>query len=156
MDEQLARSRNPTDLPLSADVIRLITVANDESRRREHEFIGAEHLLLAMTEPNNWSPSLLALAVEPERIHTLIDDTIRRGDRALPADLERPFTSRTKEAFSLAAAAAHELGHSHIGVPHLLVGLMREQKNIGAQVLADSGLTAERAFELARSSEATS
>jgi hypothetical protein len=93
MDEQFARSRNPTDLPLSADVIRLITVANDESRRREHEFIGAEHLLLATTEPNN--------------------------------------------------------------LPHLLVGLMREQKNIGAQVLADSGLTAERAFEFARGGAST-
>jgi ATP-dependent Clp protease ATP-binding subunit ClpC len=156
MDDQLARSRNPTDLPLSADVIRLITVANDESTRRDHEYIGTEHLVLAMTEPSNSAASLLALSVEPERVHTLIDDTIRRGNRALPADLERPFTSRTKDAFSLAAAAAHELGHSHIGVPHLLGGLMREQKNIGAQVLADSGLTAERAFELAKDTGAAS
>jgi ATP-dependent Clp protease ATP-binding subunit ClpC len=152
MDEQLARSKNPTDLPLSSDVVRLITVADSESTTRQHEYIGTEHLVLAMTEPGESAAPLAALAIEPQRVHMQIDDIIRRGDRAISSDIERPFTSRTKQAFSLAAAAAHELGHAEIGVPHLLVGLMREQKNIGAQVLADSGLTAERAFEFARDS----
>jgi len=150
MEEQRARSKNPTDLPLSQDVVRLIAAANDESTRRHHEYIGTEHLMLALTEPGVETPSLAALEIEPRRIHTLVDDTIERGNRPLPADLDRPFTTRTKEAFSLAAAAARELGHSEVAVPHLLVGLMREEKNIAAQVLTDSGLTAERAFEFAR------
>jgi ATP-dependent Clp protease ATP-binding subunit ClpC len=150
MDEQRPQSRNPTDLPLSPDVVRLITEAKEESARRQHEYIGTEHLLLALSQHGDAATSLLALAIEPQRVYTLIDDTIRRGAGPVASDVERPFTSRTKQAFVLAGSAAQELGHSQIGVPHLLVGLMRERKGIAAQVLADQGLTEERAFELAR------
>ena len=155
MDEQRSRSRNPTDLPLSADIVRLITVANDESTRRQHEYIGTEHFMLALTHQADAAATLVALAIEPERIETLIDETIVRGNRPIAAEVQRPFTSRTNKAFSLAADAARELGHAQIGVPHLLVGLMRERANVAAQVLTDSGLTVERAFEFARGAGAT-
>jgi ATP-dependent Clp protease ATP-binding subunit ClpC len=150
MDEQRAQSRNPTDLPLGLDVIHLITQANDESARRHHEYIGTEHLVLALSQPGGAAAPLLALAIEPQRLHTTVGNIIRRGKEPVPSDIERPLTSRTRQAFFLAATAARELGHSHIGVPHLLVGLMRERMNIGAQILADQGLTEQRAFELAR------
>jgi len=150
MDEQRAQARNPTDLPLGVDVIHLITQANDESARRQHEYIGTEHLVLALSQPGNAAMPLLALAIEPQQLYTMIGNTIQRGKNPVRSDIERPFTSRTKQAFFLAATAAWELGHSHIGVPHLLVGLMRERMNIGAQMLADQGLTEQRAFELAR------
>lgn len=150
MEEQRAHSKNPTDLPLSAEVVRLITVANDESIRRRHEYIGTEHFMLALTHQADTSATLVALAIEPQRIEAIIDETIRSGDRPIAANIERPFTTRTNQAFSLAADAARELGHTQIGVPELLVGFMREQKGIAAQVLTDSGLTADRAFEFAR------
>ena len=150
MDEQRAQARNPTDLPLGVDVIHLITQANDESARRQHEYIGTEHLVLALSQPGNAAMPLLALAIEPQQLYTMIGNTIQRGKNPVRSDIERPLTSRTKQAFFLAATAARELGHSHIGVPHLLVGLMRERMNIGAQVLADQGLTEQRALELAR------
>ena len=110
--------------------------------------------MLALSRQAGDGAPLLALAVEPQRVSSLIDETIRRGTVALKPDIERPFTSRTKRAFSLAAESAHQLGHTHIGVADLLVGLLRERVNIGAQILADQGLTVERAFEFARHSGA--
>lgn len=154
MNGQPSQPTNPTDVPLSAAVLQLIARAKDESARLQHEYIGTEHLVLALSQQADDAAPLVALAVEPQRVYTLISETIGRGRVALASDIERPFTSRTKHAFSLAAESAHELGHRHIGVAHLLVGLMRERLNIGAQVLADRGLTEERAYEYARHSGA--
>lgn len=150
MDEHRAQTRNPTDLPLGLDVVHLVDRASEESVLRDHEYVGTEHLLLALSHLQDAASPLVALGIDRRRVNTLIDETIRRGNAPVASDIERPFTSRTKQAFSLAAAAAHELGHSRIDVPHLLVGMMRERLNIGAQVLADQGLTEERALEFAR------
>jgi len=150
MDEHHAQARNPTDLPLSLDVVHLVDRAIEESVLRDHEYVGTEHLLLALSRLDNAAAPLLALGLERRRVYTLIDETIGRGNTRVASDIERPFTSRTRQAFSLAAAAAHELGHSRIDVPHLLVGLMRERLTIGEQVLTDQGLTEERALEFAR------
>ena len=151
MDEQRAQSRNPTDLPFSLDAVHLIDRANAESARRNHEYVGTEHLVLALSQQDD--ASLAALGIERHRVYTLLDETIRRGNAPASSAIQRPLTSRTRQAFSFAAAAAHELGHSRIGVPHLLVGLMRDRDTIGAQVLADQGLTEARAFEFARDSD---
>ena len=150
MDDHHTHPRNPTDLPLSLDVVRLVDQASEESVRRDHEYVGTEHLVLALSQLDDAAALLPALGIERRQVYTLIDTTIRRGKAPVASHITRPFTSRTKQAFSLAAAAAHELGHSRIDVPHLLVGLMREGLNIGAQVLADQGLTEERALEFAR------
>jgi ATP-dependent Clp protease ATP-binding subunit ClpC len=150
MDEHRTEGRNPTDLPLSREVVRLVDRANEESVRRDHQYVGTEHLVLALSREDDAGAPLLALGVERQRVYTMIDATIRRGNAAVAAGITRPLTSRTKQAFALAAAAAHELGHSRIDVPHLVVGLMRERLNIGAQVLTDQGLTEERALAFAR------
>ena len=149
MDEHRAQERNPTDLPLSLDVVHLVDRASEESVLRDHGYVGTEHLLLALSQLDD-AAALLALGIERQRVYTLIDETIGRGNAPVASDIERPFTSRTRQAFSLAAAAAHELGHSRLDVPHLLVGLMRDPSTIGAQVLTDQGLTEERALEFAR------
>ena len=106
--------------------------------------------MLALTRAGGDASALIALAVDPERVYALIDETVRGGAVAPPSNLERPFTSRTQTAISLAGEAAQQLGHADIGVAELLVGLMRERMNIAAQVLTDQGLTAERAYEYAR------
>jgi ATP-dependent Clp protease ATP-binding subunit ClpC len=154
MDGKHHHAMSPTDVPLSAAVLQLIADAKDESAHLRHEYIGTEHLVLALSRQAGDAAPLAALAVEPQRVYTLISETVGRGRVALEPEIERPFTSRTKRAFSLAAESAHQLGHTHIGVAHLLVGLLRERLNIGAQVLAHAGLTEERAYEYAQQSGA--
>ncbi len=143
---------NRSDIPLSAEVLRLLADASDESARLQHVYIGTEHLVLALSSPTGDTASLLALAVEPTRVHTVIEETVQRGRDAVARMTHRPLTSRTKTAFSFAAENARALGHTHIRVADLVVGLMRERMNIGAQVLAGEGLTEQRAYEYARRS----
>src|SRR3954462_2105078 len=40
---------------------------------------------------------------------------------------------------------ARELNHSYVGTEHLLLGLLREEKGIAAQVLTDAGVNLEAA-----------
>jgi ATP-dependent Clp protease ATP-binding subunit ClpC len=142
--------RNPADVPLSVAVLQLIADAKNESAQLQHEYVGTEHLVLALSRQTGDAAPLPALAVDSQRVHALISKIIQRGTVALRPDLERPLTSRTMSALSFAAESARELGHTHTGVAHRLVGLMRERMNIGAQVLAEEGLTMERAYDYAR------
>jgi ATP-dependent Clp protease ATP-binding subunit ClpC len=141
---------NPTDVPLGAALRELIAAAKHESVQRQHEYIGTEHLVLALSRQTGDAAALRALALDPQRVYDLIDGTIRRGSGALGPDLERPFTTRTKSVLSFAAESARQLGRTHVGVAHLIVGLMRERMNIAAQVLASEGLTVDRAQDYAR------
>jgi ATP-dependent Clp protease ATP-binding subunit ClpA len=154
MDGKHRAATKPTDVPLSAAVRQLIADANDESARCQHEYLGTEHLVLALSRQASDGAPLPALGVDPKRVNTLIDGTIKRGNVAPGPDFERPFTSRTKSVFSFAAESARELGHPHVGVADLLVGLMRERLNLGAQVLTDEGLTLERARDFAQRNSA--
>jgi ATP-dependent Clp protease ATP-binding subunit ClpC len=155
MNAKRTSGTNPTDMPLSEAVLRLLADASDESARLRHEYIGTEHLVLALSRPTGDTSPLVALSVEPKRVHTMIEETIGRGRAAVAPRINRPLTSRTKTAFSFAAESARALGHAHVGVADLVVGLMRERMNIGAQVLAGEGLTEERALEFARQSAAS-
>lgn len=141
---------HPTELPLSVNVRQLIADADQEAVRLDHEFIGTEHLVLALSNQPGDRGLLPLLSIDPRLIATTIAGIIQRGKRSPGPAVERPFTSRTKKAFALAAETARELGHQDVDVPDVLVGLLRERLNIGAQVLADHGLTFERAYDYAR------
>jgi ATP-dependent Clp protease ATP-binding subunit ClpC len=54
-----------------------------------------------------------------------------------------PYTSRAKKVLELAMTEARELNHSYVGTEHLLLGLLREEKGIAAQVLTDAGVSLE-------------
>src|SRR2546427_5762870 len=66
---------------------------------------------------------------------------------------------RAKKVLELAMSEARELNHSYVGTEHLLLGLLREEKGIAAQVLTDALLLAqqpEQARAETRSEEHTS
>ncbi|MEM7261957.1 MAG: ATP-dependent Clp protease ATP-binding subunit, partial [Planctomycetota bacterium] len=48
-----------------------------------------------------------------------------------------PFTPRAKKVLELSQEEANELGHNYIGTEHLLLGLIRENDGVAAQVLTD-------------------
>jgi ATP-dependent Clp protease ATP-binding subunit ClpC len=141
---------NPVDLPFNEPARRLLAAAHDESSRLHHEYIGTEHLVLALTRQSDDASLLALLGLDQSHVRALIDGTIAPGRAAPMSASERPYTSRTHKVFSFAVASARTLGHRQVGLEHLLVGLLQERLNIGAQALAQCGLTLERAADQAR------
>src|SRR4030095_5663708 len=66
------------------------------------------------------------------------------GKAAAAAGPDLPYTSRAKKVLELAMTEARELNHSYVGTEHLLLGLLREEKGIAAQVLTDAGVNLEQ------------
>jgi ATP-dependent Clp protease ATP-binding subunit ClpA len=135
------------DLPFTDAARQLLADAHGESGRLQHEYVGTEHIVLALTRQPGDTAILARLGIDRERVRALIDTTITPGHAASAAGMTRPYTSRTKQTFALAVESARTVGHGHVGVEHLIVGLLGERMNIGAQVLQQCGLTAEQALE---------
>ncbi len=78
-------------------------------------------------------------------IQQKIEETVKKGKAAAAAGPDLPYTSRAKKVLELAMSEARELNHSYVGTEHLLLGLLREEKGIAAQVLTDAGVNLEQA-----------
>src|SRR5215218_8096014 len=87
------------------------------------------------------------LNVELDEIQQKIEETVKMGSAAQATGPDLPYTSRAKKVIELAMSEARELNHSYVGTEHLMLGLLREEKGIAAQVLHDAGVTLERARE---------
>jgi hypothetical protein len=130
-------------------VRKVLAMAREESRNLSHEYVGTEHILLAVISEGDGVASTVMqnLGVDQDAIRQKLHEVVKKGrarDRdATGSDL--PYTSRAKKVLELAMAEARELAHKYVGTEHLLLGLMREEKGIAAQVLVDAGLTVETA-----------
>src|SRR5918999_1001687 len=84
------------------------------------------------------------LQIAREDIQQKIEETVKKGKAAAAAGPDLPYTSRAKKVLELAMTEARELNHSYVGTEHLLLGLLREEKGIAAQVLTDAGVNLEQ------------
>jgi len=126
----------------------VLAAARAEADRLRHEYIGTEHLVLALTLRADGvaATALKRLDIDLEGVRHTIDSTVRRGAVAPTPGSILPYTSRTQKVLELARQSARELGRDDVGTEHLLVGVLREGKGIGCQVLVHYGLTAEAAI----------
>lgn len=117
--------------------------ARRESNRLGHGYVGTEHILLALlAQPDSLATQVLRhLDVAIHSVRRDIEALVPRGKASPESDNEPPYTSRAKKVLELAMSEAHELGHTCVGVEHLLLGLVREEKGIAAQVLRHRGVT---------------
>lgn len=112
-------------------------MAREESVRLHHEYVGTEHILLGLIREGEGVAAtvLRNLSIDVEAIRRTIDETLKKGT-AQKTGPDLPYTTRAKKVLELSMSAARELGHEYVGTEHLLIGLMREQQGIAAQVLA--------------------
>jgi ATP-dependent Clp protease ATP-binding subunit ClpC len=122
---------------------RALQVAGDEAAALHHDYIGPEHILLALLrDPDSAAVAVLtALDCELESVRTKIHDIVKPGTTAAPAGALRPFTSRVKKVLEFTMIAARDSGSTSVDTQHLLVGLLREEKGIAAQVLVNAGVS---------------
>ena len=130
-------------------VRKVLAFARDEADRLNHEYVGTEHILLGMIREAEGSEGvgvgiLRNLGVDPVAIKRKIEETLITGSntRRMP---DLPYTSRAKKVLELAMRSARDNGHTYVGTEHVLLGLIREEKGIAAQILADAGITEKAA-----------
>jgi ATP-dependent Clp protease ATP-binding subunit ClpC len=70
---------------------------------------------------------------------------VKKGKAAAATGPDLPYTSRAKKVLELAMGEARDLSHGYVGTEHLLLGLLREEKGIAAQVLTDAGVNLDAA-----------
>src|SRR5579859_1475155 len=123
---------------------RVLTLAQEEAQRFNHNYIGTEHLLLGLVrEGEGVAAKVLAnLGVELNKVRSAVEFIIGRGDRAVWGEIG--LTPRAKKVIELAVDEARRLNHGYIGTEHLLLGLVREGEGIAAGVLESLGVNLER------------
>jgi ATP-dependent Clp protease ATP-binding subunit ClpC len=119
---------------------RALFFARYEASRLGASSIETEHLLLGLLRESGpiIGPILLRAEVD-ERVRSQINDLIKTGPK-LPTSVEMPFSDAMKRVLHDAAEEADGLGHRHVGVEHLLLGLLRQPGTFAERALADRGL----------------
>jgi ATP-dependent Clp protease ATP-binding subunit ClpC len=123
--------------------VRVIMAAQSEAKRLGADYVGAEHLLLGMLreEESTIVKALEYFHADPAVIQARLEEEATREKRA-EIGPEIPFNAQMKKVIELAWEEARGLGHSHVGVEHLFLGILREGAGITGRVLAEAGLTA--------------
>ncbi|OHA68796.1 MAG: hypothetical protein A3A27_02045 [Candidatus Wildermuthbacteria bacterium RIFCSPLOWO2_01_FULL_47_18] len=118
--------------------------AKEEAQRLSHNYIGSEHLLLALVrnESNKACRLLLGLGVELSKVISGAEFIIGRGDYSSPGELGS--TPRMKKIIELSVDEARRLNDSKVGAEHLLVGIMREGEGVAAGILESLGVSLNR------------
>ncbi len=130
------------------DAKRTMNSARQASQRLGHDYLGTEHVLFGLLEiDDSISREVFnSLQVDPAIIRKELELLVRSGVVGV-APTQMPFTPRAKKVLELAMEAARRLQDRHLGVEHLLLGLLLEREGVGAQALVRAGLTSERVFE---------
>jgi ATP-dependent Clp protease ATP-binding subunit ClpA len=124
-------------------VRKVLAMSREEAARLHHEYVGTEHMLLGIIREGEGVAAavLQSLTIDLEELQEKIEDTVKSGKSHQGTGPDLPYTSRAKKVLEFAMSEARELNHSYVGTEHLLLGLLREEKGIAAQVLNDAGLS---------------
>jgi ATP-dependent Clp protease ATP-binding subunit ClpC len=120
---------------------KVMQLANQEAQRFNHEYIGTEHILLALIKEGAGVAAnvLKNLDIDLRKVRLEVEKVVMAGpDRVTMGKL--PQTPRAKKVIEYSIEEARNLKHNYVGTEHLLLGLLREQEGVAAQVLMNLGL----------------
>ncbi len=146
--EEAEANRSAVDERLTDRARLVLRLADQEARQLGHEYVGTEHVLLALIRERAGVAAnvLMNLGVSAEVIDQEVSRIVPPGQgRPRPGTL--PLTPRTKVAINYAAEEAGQLKHDYVGTEHLLLGLLRGEEGVAAQVLRQLGLRREEVRE---------
>jgi len=123
---------------------RVLTLAQEAAERLQHEYIGPEHLLLALVQEEGGVAHrvLTDLGVESHRVAELIQSL--PGNRKASGATNLELAPDTKRSLELAVDEARRMGHHDIGTEHLLLGLARQNKSAAIDVIRKLGISVEQ------------
>src|SRR5438132_3372617 len=119
---------------------RVIFFARYEASQYGSPYIETEHLLLGlMREDKALANRFLRQQGSIESIRKEIEARITIRER-ISTSVEVPLSAECKRILNMAAEEAERLGVKHVGTEHLLLGILREEKCFGAEILMERGL----------------
>ncbi|NPV67786.1 MAG: ATP-dependent Clp protease ATP-binding subunit [Anaerolineae bacterium] len=123
---------------------RVLSLAQDEAERMQHNYIGTEHLLLGLIREEGGVAGrvLRDLGLDPRRVEDLVMRMTQAGKRTSP-DERLDLSPGTKRVLELAVDEARRLEHHYIGTEHLLLGLVRQEEGVAIDVLKRLGVSPE-------------
>ncbi len=123
---------------------KVMQLANQEAQRFNHEYIGTEHILLGLVKEGSGVAAnvLKNLDVDLRKIRIEVEKIVQTGPDMVTMG-KLPQTPRAKKVIEYAMDEAKHLNHNYVGTEHLLLGLLREQEGVAAQVLMNLGMKLE-------------
>src|SRR5260370_6268678 len=136
-----------------------MTLAVDEARRLEHNYVGTEHMLLGLVSEGEGVAAhvLRNLGIELDKARNEISSILKQGqEKSSPvlskiktammqgeivlAGRQAVLTKRAKKVIEMSVDEARSLGHHYIGSEHLLLGILREGEGLAVGVLENLGV----------------
>ncbi|MFN9374563.1 MAG: ATP-dependent Clp protease ATP-binding subunit [Planctomycetaceae bacterium] len=127
---------------------KVMQLANQEAQRFNHEYIGTEHILLGLVKEGSGVAAnvLKNLDVDLRKIRLEVEKIVKSGPDMVTMG-KLPQTPRAKKVIEYSMEEARNLNHNYVGTEHILLGLLREQEGVAAQVLMNLGLKLEEVRE---------
>ena len=123
-------------LRFSAGSQKVVLEAQEEARNFHHDYVGTEHLLLAMAScKGEMCAQILKEAnITPAKIKREIEKLVGLGDNLLTAG-PIPFTPRAKNILERSFEEALQTASQTVETEHLLLSLTLEQEGLAAKIL---------------------
>jgi len=127
---------------------KVMQLANQEAQRFNHEYIGTEHILLGLVKEGSGVAAnvLKNLDVDLRKIRLEVEKLVQSGPEMVTMG-KLPQTPRAKKVIEYSMEEARNLNHNYVGTEHILLGLLREQEGVAAQVLMNLGLKLDEVRE---------
>jgi ATP-dependent Clp protease ATP-binding subunit ClpC len=122
-------------------VRKVIALARQEAIRLHHDYIGTEHLLLAILKEGDGVAAIVLtnLGLSLDDLRRAVESGVAyRTDTMVLGEI--PLNQEARSALNYAMDEARRMNHSYIGTEHLLLGLLREESGLASQVLLSLGV----------------
>ncbi len=145
----MASEENKTPLHFTPRAVQILDRAKNLAALHRQEYVGVEHLLLAILgNPSGVTKNYLEhVKVDREALCAeLLTEMFPQGEESSSPEApesSRPlvFTARLEKVLALAMPQAESLGYMFIGIEHLLLAILKEGGSSAAKALARHGVT---------------
>jgi ATP-dependent Clp protease ATP-binding subunit ClpC len=118
---------------------RVVEIAQEEARRLNHVFVGAEHILLGLIREGEGiaAQALESLGIPLDGVRREVEEMTGTGQS--PSSGQLAFMSPARRALELSHREALQLGRDQVRTEHILLGLIRDGESVAARVLVKLG-----------------
>ncbi|CAM9104450.1 unnamed protein product [Chrysoparadoxa australica] len=119
--------------------LQVIMLAQEESRRLGHNFVGTEQIFLGLIGEGSGVAFkvLKSMGVTIKDARLEVERLVGRGSGFVAVEI--PFTPRAKKILEMAMQQARDFGHSYIGTEHLLLALLEDREGVSNKILQNLG-----------------